>query len=117
MRHGSPTAGSIAHTCWSRVPRVSSSADATLADGHVVTVEPGVYLPDHGGVRVDSYAGFTRLAPRVALIFSPSGNEAVKYLYGNAFRAPNAYEVDYFTHGDGTPGLGPETISTHAVSS
>ena len=34
-------------------PRVSASADATLADGHVVTVEPGVYLAEHGGVRIE----------------------------------------------------------------
>ncbi len=34
-------------------PGVSSTSDATLADGHVVTVEPGVYLPGHGGVRVE----------------------------------------------------------------
>ena len=34
-------------------PRVAATADATLARGFVVTVEPGVYLPDHGGVRVE----------------------------------------------------------------
>ena len=34
-------------------PGVSGSSDATLAPGHVVTVEPGVYLPGHGGVRVE----------------------------------------------------------------
>ncbi|MEL7209883.1 MAG: M24 family metallopeptidase, partial [Actinomycetota bacterium] len=34
-------------------PRVSSAATGTLAAGHVVTVEPGVYLPEHGGVRVE----------------------------------------------------------------
>jgi len=34
-------------------PRVGSTSDATLARGHVVTVEPGVYLPEHGGVRVE----------------------------------------------------------------
>jgi len=34
-------------------PRVSTTADATLADGHVVTVEPGVYLAEHGGVRIE----------------------------------------------------------------
>jgi Xaa-Pro aminopeptidase len=36
-------------------PRLSLSADpaATLATGFVVTVEPGVYLPEHGGVRIE----------------------------------------------------------------
>jgi Xaa-Pro aminopeptidase len=34
-------------------PRVSASAAGNLADGHVVTVEPGVYLPEHGGVRIE----------------------------------------------------------------
>ena len=34
-------------------PRVAATADATLAPGHVVTVEPGVYLPEHGGVRIE----------------------------------------------------------------
>jgi Xaa-Pro aminopeptidase len=34
-------------------PRVSASAAGSLADGHVVTVEPGVYLPEHGGVRIE----------------------------------------------------------------
>jgi Xaa-Pro aminopeptidase len=34
-------------------PRVSSASTDTLASGHVVTVEPGVYLPDEGGVRIE----------------------------------------------------------------
>jgi len=34
-------------------PRVASTSEDTLAAGHVVTVEPGVYLPDVGGVRIE----------------------------------------------------------------
>ena len=34
-------------------PRVAAGGDATLAVGAVVTVEPGVYLPGHGGVRIE----------------------------------------------------------------
>lgn len=34
-------------------PRVSSASTDTLVAGHVVTVEPGVYLAEHGGVRIE----------------------------------------------------------------
>lgn len=34
-------------------PRVSSLSDATLEPGFVVTVEPGVYIAPHGGVRIE----------------------------------------------------------------
>ncbi len=34
-------------------PRVGRTSDATLVPGHVVTVEPGVYLEEHGGVRIE----------------------------------------------------------------
>ncbi|HEX7291599.1 MAG TPA: Xaa-Pro peptidase family protein [Conexibacter sp.] len=34
-------------------PRLSRASDATLAVGHVVTVEPGVYLPGELGVRIE----------------------------------------------------------------
>ncbi|CAN5151207.1 Xaa-Pro peptidase family protein [soil metagenome] len=34
-------------------PRVASTSTAILEVGHVVTVEPGVYLAEHGGVRIE----------------------------------------------------------------
>jgi Xaa-Pro aminopeptidase len=34
-------------------PGINSTAAGTLLAGSVVTVEPGVYLPDRGGVRIE----------------------------------------------------------------
>ena len=46
-------------------PRVSYSATGTLQAGHVVTVEPGVYLPEHGGVRIEDTVVVTSTGCRV----------------------------------------------------
>jgi Xaa-Pro aminopeptidase len=46
-------------------PRVSSTATGTLQAGHVVTVEPGVYLPEHGGVRIEDTVVVTSTGCRV----------------------------------------------------
>lgn len=34
-------------------PRLAPDSDEVLADGHMVTVEPGIYLPGWGGVRIE----------------------------------------------------------------
>ena len=46
-------------------PRVSSASTDTLAAGYVVTVEPGVYLPEHGGVRIEDTVVVTEDGCRV----------------------------------------------------
>jgi Xaa-Pro aminopeptidase len=46
-------------------PRVSFSATGSLEAGHVVTVEPGVYLPEHGGVRIEDTVVVTSTGCRV----------------------------------------------------
>jgi Xaa-Pro aminopeptidase len=37
-------------------PRLSTESSDTLAIGHVVTIEPGIYLPGLGGVRIEDLA-------------------------------------------------------------
>ena len=46
-------------------PRLSATSDDVLAAGHCVTVEPGVYLPEHGGVRVEDSVVVTATGSRM----------------------------------------------------
>jgi iron complex outermembrane receptor protein len=55
-----------------------------------IRVRPWLLL--NGGLRHDRYQQFARTTPRGAVILIPSPNQSFKYLYGRAFRAPNAYE-------------------------
>jgi iron complex outermembrane receptor protein len=73
----------------------------------------------NAGLRYDHYSSFGgSLNPRVALIYNPFKQTALKLLYGQAFRAPNVYELFYqdggFTQKVG-PGLKPEKINTYEV--
>lgn len=45
-------------------PRIGSTASDILKAGHVVTVEPGLYYPQIGGVRIEDVALVTNARPR-----------------------------------------------------
>jgi outer membrane receptor for ferrienterochelin and colicins len=84
----------------------------------------GVYVQDefslrsnlvlYGGARVDHYGTFGQeITPRTALVYHPAPATAIKIMHGRAFRAPNAYELYYFTASRQDPSrLRPETIRT-----
>jgi outer membrane receptor for ferrienterochelin and colicins len=67
----------------------------------------------NAGLRYDRYEQFDRVSPRAALIYLPSSVQSFKYLYGNAFRAPNEYESNSTYFGDAIYALRPESIDTH----
>jgi iron complex outermembrane receptor protein len=71
------------------------------------------------GVRHDEYDTFGGTTnPRIALIFSPQEKATLKLLYGEAFRAPNAFEL-YYHDGPAfqkpNPDLEPENIKTYEL--
>jgi iron complex outermembrane receptor protein len=76
-----------------------------------IRVRPWLLL--NGGVRYDQYEQFARATPRGAVIVTPTATSSVKYLYGEAFRAPNAYELFYY--GTTPADLQPEFVRTHEV--
>ena len=73
------------------------------------------------GARYDDYSRFHRVTPRAALIFTPAAGGTFKYLYGAAFRAPSAFERDYYLfsspYASSERGneLRAESITTHEV--
>jgi Xaa-Pro aminopeptidase len=53
-------------------PRLSPSEDQVIPEGATVTVEPGIYLPDWGGVRIEDLVVVERDGVR-NLTASPKG--------------------------------------------
>ena len=70
------------------------------------------------GLRYDRYSNFGGTTnPRAALIWTPSATSVMKVLYGQAFRAPNAFELYYNedVRWKPSPNLSPETIDTREL--
>lgn len=69
----------------------------------------------NAGLRHDQYQPFGGTTnPRLALIYSPRQATTFKLIYGQAFRAPNNYELYYGDHIslEANPNLDPETVRT-----
>lgn len=104
--------------------RIVEPAEVLLDISHRVD-NAGVFLQDEWkafsrasvflGLRYDRYSSFgDHLTPRCGLVAHLDGRTSAKLLYGEAFRAPNVYELFY---SDGisqkdNPGLEPERIRT-----
>jgi iron complex outermembrane receptor protein len=73
----------------------------------------------NAGLRVDDYSTFgAAVSPRIAAIFRPDRRTAIKYIFGHAFRVPNAYELYYAdsVSQEPNPGLRSETIRSHNLA-
>ncbi|MCW8935187.1 MAG: TonB-dependent receptor [Gammaproteobacteria bacterium] len=68
------------------------------------------------GSRVDDYSEFgSHFTPRLGLVYLLDDNQALKFQYGNAFRAPVASEITSSGQIQGNPDLKPETIDTYEL--
>jgi outer membrane receptor for ferrienterochelin and colicins len=93
-----------------RDERSSHVAAGYIQDEYTITP----YLLLNGGIRHDRYPGFGGTTnPRFGLIVRPREKTALKFLWGQAFRAPNAYEL-YYQSGyiRSNTNLKPENIRT-----
>ena len=89
---------------------------AIFAEGEF-TLAPKLILD--GGARLDYFQAYgAALSPRAALIYSPDSRTTLKYIFGRAFRAPNAYESYYSDGMSQEPPLTKlqkENIQSHEV--
>ena len=100
---------------------------ATYISTNVPAYTVGLYAQDeysildnlilNAGGRYDYFSFFgDTLNPRAALIYKPWTNSVFKAIYGQAFRAPNAYEMYYVAPGYASnTRLEPETIRSYEL--
>ncbi|MGH8177826.1 MAG: TonB-dependent receptor plug domain-containing protein, partial [Steroidobacter sp.] len=91
----------------SRVLGVYAQGEFALRDDLLLT----------GGMRYDRYFNTFggNVSPRAGLIYSPLATTTFKALYGQAFRAPNPYELYYNVEQRLRPTLAPEQIDAYEL--
>jgi outer membrane receptor for ferrienterochelin and colicins len=106
------------------------SPSTTIFNGNFPFTTYSVYVQDDykpfrnvsviPGLSANQYSGrHVHFSPRLALIYKPTGNSSLKYLYGEAFRFPNVYENNYYDPASNfikSVSLNPEEIETHELS-
>lgn len=87
----------------------------TFADAHWDITKT---LSLTAGVHWDHYDSFGQtINPRGALIWKPREGTTLKLLYGQAFRAPNIYQLDHIGVGQrANPDIKPETVRSYELS-
>ncbi|MDO8502371.1 MAG: aminopeptidase P family protein [Gemmatimonadaceae bacterium] len=71
--HGEAFGHSLGHGLGLEVhesPRLARTAEATLVAGAVVTIEPGIYRPGWGGVRIEDDVHLSAIGPQILTNFS-----------------------------------------------
>lgn len=86
-----------------------------------LTLEIKTYLLDDHliftyGARIDRYPEFGKqTSPRLSATYKLDENSALKFIYGNAFRAPVIGEKSGLSNVSGTPDLSPEEIDSYEL--
>ena len=91
------------------------STDSAALDA-VTPLGSAEQLELHYGGRYDDYSDFGgEFSPRLGLVYKTNKEGAIKLLYGQAFRAPNAGEVKGFASIEASSGIEPEVIDTYEL--
>lgn len=121
--------GEFRRNYWQEMRNVDVAPYQTVADNRLSSSVHGIFLQDEWsildnltlsmGARYDHYdQSGSMFTPRLGLIYEPVRGTVVKLLYGEAFRAPNAFESQYTCCAGkwiGNRHLRPETIKTYEL--
>ncbi len=121
------TAGAEYHRDFRLEQRNYDVGGPTYLNANFTADTVGAYVQDeysilhnlilNAGARYDWFSSFgDTINPRAALIYNPGTNSTFKAIYGQAFRAPDAFELYYVAPGyASSQQLKPETIRSYEL--